>query len=85
LLKSERVLSPVQTSIFDNIIRNVSLQGGSNNITSNIGTNQIDQSIMIEAAMSRAIAKMPPTQLSLTEWNNFQARQLLLEENRVIK
>jgi len=85
LLKSERVLSPVQTSIFDNIIRNVSLQGGSNNITSNIGTNQIDQSIMIEAAMSRAFAKMPPTQLSLVEWNNFQARQLLLEENRVIK
>lgn len=85
LLKSERVLSPVQTSIFDNIIRNVSLQGGSNNITSNIGTNQIDQSIMIEAAMSRAFAKMPPTQLSLTEWNDFQARQLLLEENRVIK
>lgn len=85
LLKSERVLSPVQTSIFDNIIRNVSLQGGSNNITSNIGTNQIDQSIIIEAAMSRAFAKMPPTQLSLTEWNNFQARQLLLEENRVIK
>jgi len=85
LLKSERVLSPVQTSIFDNIIRNVSLQGGSNNITSNIGTNQIDQSIMIEAAMSRAFSKMPPTQLSLTEWNNFQARQLLLDENRVIK
>lgn len=85
LLKSERVLSPVQTSIFDNIIRNVSLQGGSNNITSNIGTNQIDQSIMIEAAMSRAFSKMPPTQLSLVEWNNFQARQLLLEENRVIK
>ena len=94
-LKSDEIFSKIQTvetvldsrssGIFDNIIRNVSLQGGSNNITSNIGTNQIDQSIMIEAAMSRAFAKMPPTQLSLTEWNNFQARQLLLEENRVIK
>lgn len=94
-LKSDEIFSKIQTvetvldsrssGIFDNIIRNVSLQGGSNNITSNIGTNQIDQTIMIEAAMSRAFAKMPPTQLSLTEWNNFQTRQLLLEENRVIK
>ena len=94
-LKSDEIFSKIQTvetvldsrssGIFDNIIRNVSLQGGSNSITSNIGTNQIDQSIMIEAAMSRAFAKMPPTQLSLVEWNNFQARQLLLEENRVIK
>jgi len=85
LLKSERVLSPVQTGIFDNIIRNVSLQGGSNNITSNIGTNQIDQTILLKSAMIEAFKSMPPTQLSLVEWNNFQARQLLLEENRVIK
>ena len=51
-LKSDEIFSKIQTvetvldsrssGIFDNIIRNVSLQGGSNNITSNIGTNQID-------------------------------------------
>jgi len=85
LLKTERVLSPAQTGIFDNIVRNMSLQGGSAQITNNIGMNQIDQSLMIEAAMTRAFSKMPPTQLSLVEWNNFQARQLLLTENKQIK
>lgn len=85
LLKVETVLDPRSSSIFDNIIRNVSLQGGSAQITSNIGTNQIDQSLMIEAAMTRAFSKMPPTQLSLVEWKNFMARDLLLLENRQIK
>ena len=61
------------------------MQGGSNNITSNIGTNQIDQTLLLKSAMVEAFKSMPPTQLSLTEWNDFQARQLLLEENRVIK
>ena len=94
-LKSDEIFSKIQTvetvldsrssGIFDNIIRNVSLQGGSNNITSNIGTNQIDQTLLLKSAMVEAFKSMPPTQLSLTEWNNFQARQLLLEENRVIK
>ena len=94
-LKSDEIFSKIQTvetvldsrssSIFDNIIRNVSLQGGSNNITSNIGPNQIDQTLLLKSAMVEAFKSMPPTQLSLTEWNNFQARQLLLEENRLIK
>jgi len=85
LLKAETVLDPRSSSVFDSILSNMSAYGGAANITSNVGINSTNSLEVMTMAFKKAVADIPPNQLSLREWTNFQKRVDLLETNKQIQ
>lgn len=85
LLKGERVLSLQQTAVFDSILRNVASLGGSTTITNNVGTVTDNNYEVMAMYLAKEIAKIPPPQLSLTEWARKSQRELELKNNLIVK
>lgn len=85
LLTTERVLSPTQTTVFDNIINRMQAMGGSDRITSDIGVSQYMQEKMIERAFSKALQNMPAPVMSWREFENQAYRQKRLRNNATIR
>ena len=81
LLTTERVLSPSQTAIFDNIISRVQSYGGSQAITSGVGVSDTLAEQRMEMAFTRALRNMPNPVMSWTEYTNQAQRQKLLDRN----
>lgn len=81
LLTTERVLSPSQTAIFDNIISRVQSYGGSQAITNGVGVSDTLAEQRMEMAFTRALRNMPNPVMSWTEYTNQAQRQKLLDRN----
>ena len=81
LLTTERVLSPSQTAIFDNIISRVQSYGGSQAITNGVGVSDMLAEQRMEMAFTRALRNMPNPVMSWTEYTNQAQRQKLLDRN----
>jgi hypothetical protein len=81
LLTTERVLSPSQTAIFDNIISRVQSYGGSQAITTGVGVSDTLAEQRMEMAFTRALRNMPNPVMSWTEYTNQAQRQKLLDRN----
>ncbi len=84
LLNTERVLSPAQSSVFDNIISTMQGYGGGDLISSNVAG--VENSYgMMKTAMSAAVSEM---QTPVVRWRDYvkeKDKQTKISNNRKIK
>ena len=85
LLTTERVLSPQQTTLFDNIIGRMQSYGGSGQIMQGVGVSAVLEEKMIERAFTKAIERMPNPVMTWSEFENQAARQSRLRNNAIIR
>lgn len=85
LLKTETVLDPRSSSVFNSILGRIQSFGGSEQITNGIGVNDYLQEQMLVRAFSVALKNQKPQQISWSEFSNQAQRQQQLENNLFVR
>lgn len=81
LLRGERILSNQQSSVFNSILGNIKMLGGSENITKSVGINADAQMQVMEIAFTRALARQKAPILDYSQFTTFVNKQIKFEQN----